>query len=354
MKKILLAIFLFITTTTSFAIVDKTKITIQEAVSIASENNLDIIASRKNKKINEQHIKIANRLENPTIGTFYNLGKAGESEPQGIKASQLIELGKRGARKDLAKSNFELTERLVEYLEFDLRMDVREAYTNLLAKKSVLKTMKMEEKILQEILEQAKEKYKIGEVTEIDVLQAKLLINQIITEVKTAEFAVKTALYDFNKTINCPDGFYDTAEESFTEDYKPLLIPKPNTQMPDFESISTSAINNRYDIKIALQQIEVAEKDLLVILRKKVPDLEIGVGYLYSNKYQNDNNKYEQGAFLEANLVNIPLLYKYKPEIDAAKLKLEQAHINYASIENKALNDLRKAYEKFLIAQSNI
>lgn len=342
---------MLIGTTSCYAIVDKTKVSIQEAVQIASENNLDIQASRKNIKIDEYKIKEANRLQNPEIGAFYNLGKAGEGEPQGIRASQLIELGKRGARKDLAKSNFELTERFVEYLEFDLRMDVREAYTNLLAKKSVLSTMQTQEKILGIMLEQAKDKHKTGEVSEIDVLQAQLLLNQIITEVKAAEFAVKTALYEFNKVINCPDGFYDTIEDSFTTEYKPLLIPKPDTEMPDFETISTAAINNRYDIKIALQQIEVAEKELLINLRKKVPDIEVGGGYLYRNKYQTEDNKFKQGAFVEANIVNIPLLYRYKPEIEAAKLKLEQAHINYASVENKALNELRKAYEKFLIAQ---
>ena len=230
-------------------------------------------------------------------------------------------------------------------------MDVREAYTNLLAKKSVLSTMKTQEKILGVMLDQAKDKHKTGEVSEIDVLQAQLLLNQIITEVKSAEFAVKTAIHEFNKAINSPDGFYDTIEDNFTADYKPLLIPKPETEMPDFETISTSAINNRYDIKIALQQIEVAEKELLITLRQKVPDIELSSGYLYQNKYQTDDNKFRQGAYLEANLINIPLLYRYKPEIEASKLKLEQAHINYASVENKALNELRKAYEKFLIAQ---
>lgn len=351
MKKILTAIFILISSSSCFAIVDTSKISIQEAVKIASENNLDIQASRKNIKINEYEIKEANRLQNPEAGIFYNFGKAGKGNPHELGISQLIELGKRGPRKDLAKSNFELTERLVEYLEFDLRMDVREAYTNLLAKKSVLTTMKKQENILKHMLEQAQDKFKTGEVSKIDVLQAELLLNQIITEVQAADYAVKTALYEFNKVINCPDGFYDTIENSFTTEYKPLLIPQPDTEMPDFETISTAAINNRYDIKIALQQIEVAEKELLVNLRKKVPDIEIGGGYAYQNKNQSDDNTFKHGAFIEANLVNIPLLYRYKPEIEASKLKLEQAHINYASVENKALNELRKAYEKFLLAQ---
>lgn len=351
MKKIFLTLLIFISALSCQAIMDTTKVSIQEAVGIASENNLDMQASRLNIQVEEQNVKAANRLQNPDFGVFYNLGQAGKGNPQQIGVAQTIELGKRAPRKNLAKSNKELAQRNTEYLEFDLRMDVREAYTNLLAKKSVRTTMQEQETLLKKMLEQAKEKHKTGEVTEIDVLQAQLLLNQIITEVRASEYDVKNALYEFNRVINCPDGFYDTAEDSFTKDYKPLLIPDKDAQMPNFETIATAAINNRYDIKIALQQIEVAEKELLVTLRQKVPDFEINGGYTYQNPGQSGDGIFKHGAYVGANLVNIPLLHRYKPEIEAAKLKLEQAHLNYASVENKAENDLKKAYEKFLLAQ---
>lgn len=351
MKKILLTFLMLVSAVSCYAIMDTTKVSIQEAVSIASENNLDMQSSRLNIKVEEQNVKAANRLQNPDLGVFYNIGQAGKGNPQQIGISQTIELGKRAPRKNLAKSNKELAERNTEYLEFDLRMDVREAYTNLLAKKSVRTTMQEQETLLKKMLEQAKEKHKTGEVTEIDVLQAQLLLNQIITEVRASEFDVKNALYEFNKVINSPDGFFDTAEESFTKDYKPLLIPDKDAQMPDFETIATKAINNRYDIKIALQEIEVAEKELIVTLRQKIPDFEISSGYTYQNPGQSGDGIFKHGSFVGANLVNIPLFHRYKPEIEAAKLKLEQAHLNYASVENKAENDLKKAYDKFLLAQ---
>lgn len=60
------------------------------------------------------------------------------------------------------------------------------------------------------------------------------------------------------------------------------------------------------------------------------------------------------GAYVSASLVNIPLLYNYTPEIKIAKIKLEQAQLDYKSVENKASNDLKKAYEKFLTAQVNL
>ena len=56
-------------------------------------------------------------------------------------------------------------------------------------------------------------------------------------------YDVKTALYEFNKVINCPDGFYDTIHESFTSEFKPLSIPKPTAVMPSFEEIQNHFYN---------------------------------------------------------------------------------------------------------------
>lgn len=355
MKKIFVFLFLLLFPTMSFAIVDTTKVSINEAVEIAQKNNLDIQSSRKNIDIEKNSIQIAKRFQNPEVGVFYSLGKAGKGDPQQIGFNQIVEVAKRGVRKNLAESRYELASKGVEYLEIDLKMDVREAYTNLLARKSILKTMQSQEELLKKMLEVAKEKdLKTAKVQEIDVLQAQLLLNQIITEVTSARYNVKTALYEFNKVINCPDGFYDTKEESFTSDFHPFEIPKVDAVMPDFEKISTDAINNRADIKIALQAIDVAEKNLIVEMRKKVPDLELTAGYSYQNWSRTEDHSFQHGSFLGAKLVNIPLFYSFEPEIKNARIQLEQAHLNYASVENKAMNDLKKAYEKFLMAQSNL
>ena len=77
-----------------------------------------------------------------SINTFFNFGAAGWSEPQQIGASELIEIGKRGPRKQLAKANLELVNEYVKFNKFKLKMDVREAYVKLVAAKSILHTLK--------------------------------------------------------------------------------------------------------------------------------------------------------------------------------------------------------------------
>lgn len=196
---------------------------------------------------------------------------------------------KRGARKKLAKSNLQLTKENTGYFEFDLKMDVREAYINLVAAKSILNSLEQQQKLLEELVDIAKKRAAAGAAPEMDVLQAEIALNQMATQVNTAKVNVKSALFEFNKVINPKDKTdvqFDTADDLFTakENFIALLTPKPKSDMPSFDSISQNSLKNRFDIRIAEQQIDVAQKNLTVVARQRIPDLAILGGYRYQSK----------------------------------------------------------------------
>ena len=74
-----------------------------------------------------------------------------------------------------------LVEKNVGYTEFDLKMDVREAYINLVAAKSVLETLEQQRYLQEELLSIANKRFKLQEVPQIDVIQAEIALNQMIT-----------------------------------------------------------------------------------------------------------------------------------------------------------------------------
>lgn len=360
MKKLLVVLIAyFCLTQTCFAIDVPQKINIKEAIDIAVENNIDYKAAKIDVDIAKNKIKEANRLQNPDINIFYNLGKSGRGNPQQIGMSETIEIMKRGARKKLAKSNLQLTKENTGYFEFDLKMDVREAYINLVAAKSILNSLKQQQKLLEELVDIAKKRAAAGAAPEMDVLQAEIALNQMVTQVNTAKVNVKSALFEFNKVINPKDKTdvqFDTADDLFTdkENFIALLTPKPKSDMPSFDSISQNSLKNRFDIRIAKQQIDVAQKNLTVVARQRIPDLAILGGYGYQSKNISDDGTFQSGAYVGGSLVNIPLLYSYRPEIKNAKLEIEKAELNYTSVQNKALKDLNNAYEKFVTAKLNL
>jgi len=357
MKKIFLSFLICILfAPSSLSIENNKQIDLQQALDIAVENNIDLKAARMGIDIAKNKIKASNRLQNPDFNIFYNIGTAGRSEPQQLGFSELVEIGKRGARKELAKSNLVLENENLKYTKFNLKMDVREAYIKLVAEKSVLDTMQQQEKLQEQLLEVVNKKVKSGKAPEIDELQAEIALNQMRTQVNTAKISVRNALVNFNKVINPgEESNYDTKDKIFAEEnnYDELLTPSPSDSMPSFDEIKEHALSHRYDIKIAKQRIDVAKKNLQVISRQRVPDIEILGGYLYQSKAQTDD-RFKSGAYAGANIVNLPVFYTFKPEIQNAKLELEQAQLRYVSAVNKALKNADAAYAKFLTARDNL
>lgn len=357
MKKIFITLLILIVGHVCFAENSVQKINLSEAVNLAIKNNIDFQANKLDTEIAKNNIKVANKLQNPDFDIFYNFGSAGKGNPQFFGMTETIEIAKRGARKKLAKANYELAKENLNFYEFDLKMDVREAYINLVAAKSILKSLQEQQKLLKELLTIAQRRYEAGAAPEIDVIQAEIALNQMTTQVNTAKVNVKSATFEFNKTINPKDKTYlkfDTVDDLFRNNFIDLETPNPKSQMPEFETIAEDSLKNRFDIKIAKQQINVAEKNLTVIARQRIPDLEIQGGYGYQSKGMSDDGRFKTGAYAGASLVNLPLLYAYSPEIKNAKLEVEKAELNYISTKNKALKDLNNAYEKFVTAQMNL
>lgn len=340
-----------------FAVQDVKKVYLNQAIDAALENNIDLQAAKLERNIAKNNIKTANRLQNPSFDAFYFLGAAGNSEPKQLGVSENIEIAKRKARKNLAESNLKLVEKNIDYTIFDLKMDVREAYINLVEAKSILDTLEQQEELQEELLKIAKVRVKNHNAPDIDVIQAEIALNQMITQVNSARVNVKKALSDFNKVINNPDNIvYDSMDNIFSEEnnFQEMMTPPPNFDFPSFDEIVQNAIRNRYDIQIAKQEIDVAEKNLTVTARQRIPDIQLTGGYAYQVGAYTDSGNFNNGAYAGASLVNIPLFYNYSPEIQNAALKLKQAELKYESSKNRAVKDVSAAYDRFLTAADNL
>lgn len=358
MKKFFaILLIILLSSNSAFCIEDVKKVYLEEAIDAALKNNIDLQAQKFEINIAKNKIKSANRLQNPSLDAFYFLGAAGRTEPKQLGVSQNIEIFKRSARKNLAKSALALVEKNVDYTKFDLKMDVREAYINLVAAKSILFTLEQQQELQEELLEIAENRVKSGKVPEIDAIQAKIALNQLITQVNTSKVNVKNALYEFNKIINDPNNVvYDSKDKIFSEEnnFDEMLTPPPDYKFPEISVIINKLLNNRFDIQIAKQEIDVAEKNLIMVSRQRIPDIELSGGYAYQLGAYTDTGHFNNGAYAGASLVNIPLFYNYAPEIQNATYKLRQAELKYNSVRNKAIKDITSAYETFLTAAENL
>lgn len=341
------------------------KLSLPQAIELALEKNIDLQETRKDLLIAKNNVKVANKLLNPAFYNFYNIGPVSKGNPQQIGILQFIEIAKRGPRKKLAEANVLLTEEILKLCEFDLRMNVRQSYVELVYAKSFLKMLEMEKALLEKMVYITKMRVAVGASAEIDIMEAKVVLNQLNVQINIAKSKLLSAKFKFNATLNIKGNndrnYYDTDEDELPDDrvvgknFGDFLTPNPRNPMLNFEKAVDMAYKSRYDLKIAQKEINVAEKNLVTVIRKRIPDIEVSAGYSYITAENNPpDNTFLNGAYAEFAILNIPILYNYSPEIKNAKLELEQAKLHYDSVKNLAITKLQAAYEKFEIASQNL
>lgn len=354
-KSVLAIILIYGISLNVSAIEDIKPISMQDALKVAIENSIELEKQKINVNIAKNDIKVANRLQNPSLDSYWNMGNAGLGNPHSVGITQLIEVLKRKYRKKSAIASYEVSKENARYQNFDLKMDVREAYINLVSAKSIAESLKTEEKLLSDINAIVKQRYKNGMATETDVIQANISLNHVRTQLNTANTNIMSARFQFNSVMDT-DPIYDSLVNTFEDDreFNRLLTPSPKSELPDFNSILALAEQHRFDLKIAQKEIEVAKNNLKIATSRRVPDVEVTAGYLYQPIGMSGEGRFLHGAYAGASLVNLPLLYNYSPEIKNAKLEIEKAQLTYAAAQNNAFANLSSAYEKLINARVNL
>lgn len=354
MKKIIFTLFILLITLSSFAIQEERKISLQDAIELAIRTNPQMELARLDVDIARNKIFEANRLQNPSIHTFQNIPKAGVGNPQQVGVDYTIELFKRGKRKETAKTYSLAASDHQKFLEYGLIAEVKKSYVNLLVKKSKYKVLKEQEQLAKELYENIKQEVEKGNLPKTEEIQAKIAVNKSIMLTNVARTETITAQNYFNSVLNTSDINLDTKEDFLPDNYSTLMAISPNEKTPDLKEIKEYALNNRYDLLMAQKEAEAAKKNLEATKNLRIPDVELTGGYAYQTKGMSGDGQFQSGGYVGARLVNIPILYNFKPEIDNAKIEIQKAELKYEDAKIDAIRNITDAYEKFVIARENL
>lgn len=344
MKKIVILFTIFIITFLP-ARADIVKISADDAVHLALENNLELQAKRKEIDILKQEVKMANALKNPQIQSTVLMGNIGRSNASQAGIALPIEIAKRGVRKKSAIANMNLLIDQIRQEELNLKLDVMSAYFDVVYMKSVVSILQQREQLYRQMRQVAESKPKTLPNYEVEKIQSDIKHKKQLISLNKAKANLISAQFHFNKVLNLKetDKMYDTRENSLFQDHISLL----DIQLPEYTTIEEVAMKYSYSIKIAYDTIDRSEQELAVAKHKPIPDLTVMGGYAFSGNGQ------DHGAYVGGYL-DLPVLYSYRPEIKRAKIVLERAKIDKLSFESKLKFALKEDYNNFKYAKENM
>ena len=340
MKKIVIFFAVFIITFLP-AKADIVKVSADDAVHLALENNLELQAKRKEIDILKQEVKMANALKNPQLQSSVLVGNIGRSNASQAGVALPIEIAKRGVRKKAAIANLNLMEDKIRQEELNLKLEVMSAYFDVVYMKSVVSILQQREQLYRKMRQVAEAKPKTSPNYEVEKLQSDIKHKKQLISLNKAKANLIYAQFHFNKVLNLKDTstMYDTRESSLFQEHISLL----DIQLPEYSTIEEVAMKYSYSIKIAYDNIDKSERDLSVAKHKPIPDLTVQGGYAFSGDGQY-HGAYVGGYF------DLPVLYSYRPEIKRAQIILDRAKIDKVSFENKLKFALKEDYNNFKYA----
>lgn len=345
MKKILTLIVII------FAIVapvnaEVVRISADEAVQLALENNLTLQSKRKEVDILKQEVKMANALKNPQLQANILTGSISKANSSQAGVALPIEISKRGVRKKSAIAKLNRIEDQIRQEELNLKIEVMSAYFDVVYMKTVVAILKQREELFKEMEIVANSKPKNSLNYEIEKLQSDMKHKKQIILLNKAKADLLCAQFHLNEVLNLKNAnsvMYDARETSLFQDHISLLA----IDIPEYQKIEDIAMKYSYSIRISDDNIAISKAELKQAKHLVIPDLTVAGGYAYSSDGKT------QGAFIGGSL-DMPLLYTYRPEVNRAKIILERAKIDRVSFENQLKFALKQDYNKFKYAKENM
>lgn len=355
MKKFLAIIICLLITQYCFGIAEQTKkISLETAVQLALKENPQNKMAKLDTQIAKKDVKIAGQLQNPALQFFQNLGRAGAGNPQQLGLAYGIELLKPQKRKKTAKLLAEISESNKNLYENELIFKVKSAYFDLLERKTNIEIARSQLDLFKQLFENTQKEVKTGKLPKTDEVLAKIEYNRSQMYYNQAKSEMISARNRFNAVMNSSELEFDTVQDGLTDDYSSLLTIKPTDKSLNFEEIKKFVFEHRFDILSAKKEVEAKKAELSVIKSKLMPDLEILGGWSYQTSGVSESSKFENGAYIGASLVNIPVVYQYKPEIDRAKFEIEKAELKYQDLMIDVTRNITDAWENYSISRENL
>tara|TARA_B100000900_G_scaffold188997_1_gene160063 strand:- start:432 stop:1790 length:1359 start_codon:yes stop_codon:yes gene_type:complete len=361
-KKILFAFFI---STSTFSQVDNNIISLQDAIDIALEKNINIKQSELN--LDNSQLGRSDAIGNflPTIGASanhqWNIGRGinvttniiEEITTQFSSATLSVGLpiynGSRNVNQ-LHRANLEIlaSKYQLEDIKDDIKLFVANSYLQIMFNKEILKVQKSQLEITKVEYERTQDLINSGFFSPRQIFEIDANLASQEQSVVQAENNLRDAKLNFAQVLLLEDyENFDIANEDFSIPFSDILENSP-------KEIFEKAKTFRNDIKLAETNISIAEKDIQISKSFRLPSItsfyswNTRISYLDnlpSFQDQFDLNKGQTYGFA----LNIPIfqgkaisnnIQRTKINLERLKFQFEQEKLNLENTVYQAYNDL--------------
>jgi len=298
--------------------------TVEEAVTVALEHNLDILAARYEVDIASARIVTARLLPNPYVtgaGEYLDIlgsdflfnGATGAGPTEGnARLDVPIELGgKRRKRIAYAKADRSVSELLLLDAVRELRFAVQSACVRVLLEEALLKLARNDLSIFEGIVTINERRVRDGDLAEAELMRTRLAARERANIVRLDELSVRAARLQLQLLLG------RAPEEALVD----VAAPMPRDAIADtsYTILRSEALEQRPDLRALAAAESKANAD--IELQRALGWIDMNVGVMYHRQVGYARGANSMGFFLG---IPLPFFDRNQGEIQRARQTHEQ------------------------------
>ncbi|MCM1450078.1 MAG: TolC family protein [Clostridiales bacterium] len=322
-------------------------LTLDSCLNAVMYNNISLAAERLNIPIARAEERAAAVFNDPSLSFEY---ANNDDHRMQMGQSYAVELGytwspgKRGARKNLARSERELAEYLFDDYIRQLRLEAATLYHEAVKADELYIVFEELSRSMADIARGDSLGMAIGEVRQVDAMATGVNARRAAADAASALTEYNNARIALAMIMGCVDEArslqLDCAAAKVFHDI-------------DEDKALTEAIDRRADLRAALKNSEVAAMQLKVEGAERKLDFDFALGYNYNTEVRNEIAPAPRFSGVTVG-VSIPLKLSNsnKGAITAARLRCEQAALEYEQAEAEVRAQVMSAIDAYRNARS--
>lgn len=344
------------------------KWTLQECVAYAIENNLTVEQYQldlENAKIDKSDA-IGALLPNlnGSISASANTGLALDPTTNNLVSATIFSASgnmtssvtlfdglRNFNRIERAKLNSIANQYRLDDIKDDIKLNVANAYLQVLSNKESLKVFKAQLAVTEQDLKRTKELVESGVVARGDLLEIEATAAGQEQQIINAQNLILISKLNLAQLLSITDyESFEIAEEEFD-------IPPSDILNNSAKVIFNTALTFRNDIKLAMSGVELAQKDLEIAKGEKYPT--VGAFINYNTRYSDQNNDpftgeaipFKDQLYINDGIsygaqMNIPIFngWSVRNNIKRSQISVDLAQIEYERTKLQLETDVNQAY----------
>jgi len=302
---------------------------LKTTLQIAERNNLELRVARQQRAIAVAGIAVAKQFINPTVTASVSR----DAPHEGVLLGETFEWGgKRGKRIAIAREEQKATEIDIGILERQIRQRTREAFYRVLWSREQTGQAKAALDLATRIRDVVNERYQLGDVAQLEVIQAEVEWARTAAEYQVAQQTQKTADVQFAALLSRP------LETPI--DLRGALADIP--QRPQQQAIVDTALRSNAELQKTTQDLQVEQRRLELARAQRIPNLDVQAGVDL-----NAPHDYRVGPRGQIGM-QLPLLYRGHGEIAQSNARLELLRLTLEAQKTLATAEGLSAYFDYL------